>query len=340
MPRLRPVIEVKEKPPEPVRQLIEPDEDQLETPLPEPKKAKPAETEVIVEDEKADDASLALKKQIEDLRKSEEVQRNYVEQLRREREEMLRKVSDNARESLKLQRETVAQEEVAMESTLAANKADVERALVDFKNATDSGDNAAAAEAINRLAEAKANVKTLERGLEEVKERKRELKRERDKLKEARREAEKQATQQPQTGDPVDSLNLPPAEKDWLKSHREYMIDKDKAADLEYVHRRAVNRGLQPGNPEYLPFINNGLAALNAQVETPQEADQRSSMMSAPVSREVPAGNGQRPSATRVTLTKEERELAKTLDITEAEYAKQKQKLAEMRANGEYGERR
>jgi phage I-like protein len=53
----------------------------------------------------------------------------------------------------------------------------------------------------------------------------------------------------------------------------------------------------------------------------------------------VPTNSGQRQS-TRYTLTREEREYARIAGVSEAEYAKNKQKLAEMKANGLYGERR
>ena len=66
--------------------------------------------------------------------------------------------------------------------------------------------------------------------------------------------------------------------------------------------------------------------------------------MSAPVSRDVPSASGQRQASTTMTLTEEERRIARTSytadDMTDAQkeyaYAKNKQKLQRMRANGEY----
>ena len=66
--------------------------------------------------------------------------------------------------------------------------------------------------------------------------------------------------------------------------------------------------------------------------------------MTAPVSRDVPSANGQRQPSTKITLTAEERQIARTSytapDMTneqkELAYARNKQKLARERANGAY----
>lgn len=67
--------------------------------------------------------------------------------------------------------------------------------------------------------------------------------------------------------------------------------------------------------------------------------------MTAPVSREVPTISGQRPSSSsKITLTPDEVRIARTSftapDMSNAEkellYARNKQKLQKMRANGEY----
>lgn len=328
MPRLRPIPERPADPPK----------------APEPvTTATPAEPdlpEVIVEETPREDnkAALALKKQIEDLRRSEEVQRNLAEQLRREREQVMQAAAEQARKATKYQRETLEQEDLALDSTRSAARAAAEKALSDYKNALDVGDNAAAAEAMDRMTDAKADLRVVERGREELKLKKKELKKERRRLE----EQQQQVAAQPQpTGDPVDAWGLPPAESDWLRNHREYYKDKAKFLELDYAHKRAELQGLKPGMPEYLPFINKALFPDGEEAaNVPEETQQRASMMSAPVSRETPAGNGKRPSATRVTLTREEKEYAKISGVTEEEYAKNKIKLADMVSQGLYGERR
>lgn len=342
MPRLRPVIEPKIEPPKPERQII-PHEEEIDHVV---ETAEPDKPEVIVEEapEPSRSADLALKKQIEELRKSEEAQRTYADQLRREREEAVRLAAEQARKLVKVQRDTLEHEEVAIDSTLAAAKAASEKALSDYKNALDAGDNAAAAEAMDRLTDAKADLRIVERGREELKAKRKDLKKERRKLEE-QQEAAAQAPAVP-SGDPVDGWGLPPAESDWLKANRDYYMDKGKAADLKYIHEKTMLKGLVPGMPAYLPEIKKGLVSLGHQLGQPEpeietnETQQRASIMSAPVSRESQGSGGQRPSATRITLTKEEKEYAAISGISEVEYAKQKQRLEKEKAAGNYGERR
>jgi hypothetical protein len=72
---------------------------------------------------------------------------------------------------------------------------------------------------------------------------------------------------------------------------------------------------------------------------TPAEESHRASIISAPVSREAPSSGGYRRSS-QVTLSREEKEYAKLSGVTEVEYAKQKQRLAEAKDAGLYGEKR
>jgi phage I-like protein len=62
-------------------------------------------------------------------------------------------------------------------------------------------------------------------------------------------------------------------------------------------------------------------------------------MVSAPVSRES-YGSGGGGSPGRVKLTQQQAEMARLAGISEAEYAKQLRKLNEMKASGDYSERR
>ena len=68
----------------------------------------------------------------------------------------------------------------------------------------------------------------------------------------------------------------------------------------------------------------------------PPRAPNLSGLVSAPVSRDVPNSNGKRSRGT-VTLSRDEVEAAKMAGIPVEEYARQKARLAEMKASGEYG---
>jgi hypothetical protein len=65
----------------------------------------------------------------------------------------------------------------------------------------------------------------------------------------------------------------------------------------------------------------------------------RPSMVSAPVSREVPNGSGRRQSG-KVTLTPAEQEMARVSGISIEEYAKQKLRYENLRETGQYRDQR
>ena len=69
-----------------------------------------------------------------------------------------------------------------------------------------------------------------------------------------------------------------------------------------------------------------------------QQPTRKAPIVSAPVSREVPNGGTPR-SRTRVELSPAEKEHARAAGITEAEYAKQKLRLLDLKAEGHYGDR-
>jgi hypothetical protein len=136
---------------------------------------------------------------------------------------------------------------------------------------------------------------------------------------------------------------------------------KSHLQELNILHQAALNVGLADTSPEYFDFMSQQLAALDAQRPTTAaqmagEMQQRAaqartpeppppaprsngSFVSAPVSREVPSANGKRNSG-RVTLTREEQEMARASGITLEEYAAQKMRLQHLRETGQYSEER
>jgi hypothetical protein len=131
---------------------------------------------------------------------------------------------------------------------------------------------------------------------------------------------------------------------------------KDNIAALDSLHHAALNAGMADCSPAYFSFLNEQLAALQkpAQGAThlaheieqriehhrppePPPERPRTPIMSAPVSREAPSSDGRRVERGRVTLSRDEQEMAHRSGISIEEYAKQKMKLAQMRADGTYG---
>lgn len=343
MPRLRPPTTAKKEelfdstlPPP---QAEEQDKPVVEA-APAPEEPFQQEETVKVEEPKQDDAAIALKRQIDEIRRSEEAQRI---QLQRERQEALRLAAQHAERYGQSERDRIDAERTALESSLAAAQALSAKALLDYENADNSGDTRAKAEALDRMTDAKADMRTYQRGLEEIKEKRRDLKKERRKLE---RQAEggvvasEQQPQQPRTTEElIASWRLPPAEDRWAREHPEYIEDRKMLELLGTVTAGLRNRGVEPGHADFIPQLEAGIEFFTNGGHVKQETQRKTSIVSAPVSREVPSASGARTSG-KITLTAEQREAARLSGITEAEYARQLAKLNQMKANGEYGERR
>jgi hypothetical protein len=166
--------------------------------------------------------------------------------------------------------------------------------------------------------------------------------------------------------------SLPAGRADRIALWRQHGLTDDDAAFLEAhpdmidhprVTQQAVaaaeHAGLQRGSDDFNTAVENNFATLMGRAEAqarPAAADpagffaprpapspaapDRAAMYSAPVSRQAYSGStGQRP-ARQITLTPQEQEYARVAGVSDVEYARQKQRLAQAKANGDYGERR
>lgn len=285
------------------------------------------EIEVEVEEPEVpqqDDATIALKKQIDELKKSEQVHKDRAEQFAREREEALERARQREAQISKVQKEAYDSQADAISSALAAAQAEADKAQLDIENAISLGDAKGQAEAQRRMSMATANLARLQDGKEA---------------------AEARAKEPPaQTGDPIDTWGMPPITTTWLKNHRPWLTDPDKLDELRWHQLQAKRAGLQPHTKEFLEFIEVQIGereAPEAEVEVEKEpvVKKKEPVVSAPVSRNVPTVNG-KPRSGKVTLTPKEVEAARISGITPEEYAKQKLRKEEMVASGEYGEQR
>ena len=131
---------------------------------------------------------------------------------------------------------------------------------------------------------------------------------------------------------------------------------KENREALGRFHHSALTGGLADGSPSYFDFMESQLANLQQPAEaathmveemqerversrTPEPSPRSSSALySAPVSRDIPDATGSRQSNRKITLTPQEVEMARVSNISIEEYGRQKLKLREMRASGEYSE--
>lgn len=283
-----------------------------------------------------EEAATVLKKQIEDLRRSEEAERQRADLATREREEARREAQASKAEALRFQNAATQNQYDAITSGLAAAQAEIERAKGDIKAAIQQGDADLQTDAYGRLAEASANAKVLQDGKLELEEKAKAVK-----------EAPVKTEQPQQTGDSVESYiqrsGLPDTAQNWLRNHKEYLTDNRKNAQLQWLHHVVVDEGHKAFGPDYYESIETHLGMREApkkeEDDDPPQQQQRTSIVSAPVSREVPSGSGVRKNG-KITLTEAQRESAKIAGVTEVEYAKQLEKINTMKANGTYGDGR
>jgi hypothetical protein len=141
---------------------------------------------------------------------------------------------------------------------------------------------------------------------------------------------------------------LPENAKSWLRKHPEFINDNAMNKKVNAAHGYLVDvKAVSPFSDAYFDALDDQFGfktqAPPAAPVVPQPP-RRSMPMSAPVSRDVPTATGERAKPNMMTLSPEERQVARTsftaLDMTNAQkeilYANNKRKLNAMRANGSY----
>lgn len=287
-------------------------------------------------DDGEQDITLSLKKQIEDLQKSENLARERLQAAERERQEALRMAAEREAEAFRSRAEVTDSRVDAVTAAIAAAKAEAEKAEQDIEAAASIGDSKAQAEAYRRLARSEANLAKLEDGLAE--------------LNEFKKNPPKQPTQV--VSDGLENTNLPETAKEWLRAHPEYLRDQRKNSKIQALHWDILDEGHEPFSKPYFESMEIHLGLREApkqKTKAPERDDDdddddtqtnRGSVVSAPVSREAPGGNQSETNPNRVRLTAAQQEAARLAGITDAEYAKQFITLKKLKAEGHYGESR
>jgi hypothetical protein len=156
---------------------------------------------------------------------------------------------------------------------------------------------------------------------------------------EARAEQEKNAPKiEPvkRNSDPFEAAieGMSDQSKAWLRQHRECVTDEVAQAKVVLADKMARRNGLQHDTPEYFAFVEQEMGyRAKAQAEPADDGEdveisdaapvaKRTSMPAAPVSRDNRLGAPR--TASQVRLSKAEVEMAESLQMTPAEYAKWK----------------
>lgn len=138
----------------------------------------------------------------------------------------------------------------------------------------------------------------------------------------------------PPPSDPIERYisQFSPRSQSWLRNHSEFVKDEKKNARLMGAHHFAVSDGFVPDSDAYFEAVERALG-LKGEASAPSAPVKRSGAPpSAPPSREAPSMSGKSP--TRVSLSRDELELAQSLGLTREEFAKQKLEIARERAGG------
>lgn len=126
--------------------------------------------------------------------------------------------------------------------------------------------------------------------------------------------------------DPVEKFaaTLMPRSAAWLRQHPECATDRTKNHTMIGAHHSAIAAGIEPESDAYFAHVEQALGysarpAEQARAVPPPAAPSRSSVPTAPA----------RPGGTTITLSPEQRSMARDLGMSEKEYAEQ---LAAIRA--------
>jgi hypothetical protein len=277
-----------------------------------------------------------LQKALDAQKHAEELQRTA----QRERDDALRREREREQE---LERERGDREDAQYNSVLtaiAAEQGAIARAKADYAAAASAGDWNVAADAQAAMASASARLDRLEDG-------KQAFESKRETTRAAPPVAATPPAPQPAPQDFEQRIaQMPEVAKGWLRKHPEFINDTAMNRKIGAAHNYLVdNKGVQAFSDAYFDALDTEFGFKAAPAAAPPAQPQRRSIpMSAPVSRDAPTYNGQKPASTTMTLSEEERRIARSSytapDMTDAQkeyaYAKNKQKLHRMRANGEY----
>lgn len=245
----------------------------------------------------------ALQKQIADMQRANS-----------ERETRLARERDEARRDADEARTQAADTEADLvQNGLTSAQAEAKSARAALKSAIDAGDVDAQADAQERIGRAAADIRDFERAAATIAE---------------RPKPEPRRTEQPSDIIAViDSMQLMPTEKAWLKEHTDALLDPGRKAELDAAYFKATRKGIVRGTPAYFQFLETEMEYTKPAARTDEGAEERTVVPAAPVSRESRTVSGRQSVPTRIQLTPEQRQLARDMGITDIAYARGVQQL-------------
>jgi hypothetical protein len=150
-------------------------------------------------------------------------------------------------------------------------------------------------------------------------------------------------------GDPLEEAirDWPERPKKWVRENPQFITDPEQSARMQYAHHIAVRETGENGTPRYYAAMESLLELPQAEPSpqpqprapaTPSRPAGPSVSYAAPPTREAPSFSGQPVSDGRVTLTAEEVNLAKSLGLSNQDYARQKLIYRRQKQAGMHGD--
>lgn len=285
------------------------------------KKAKKKTDDVVIEADGAKKSAVAAPtadEVVAKLKKDLDTEKNARAAAEQKAKEEARRADSSLKEVGTTQLQLVT-------NAISTLKADSERLESDYEVAFAAGDGKALAKIQRAMADGAARLLQLENG------------------KTAMEEEAKRFKDTPETStivDPVEALasQLTAPSAEWVRKHPEYARNPRLNRKMIRAHEDAMDEGVEPDSEAYFEFIEKTVGirkgddadAGSAMSEAAAPAQRRASSAAAPVSHSGTA-SGARPG--RVTLTKEEAEIAEMNGMTNKEYYEQKMKIQSSRMN-------
>lgn len=272
------------------------------------KDAKPAKTEPD-----ADDPVEALRAQLKASEDARKIDADRITKAERDAADARRVAGERDRELTEARARSVDHESEAIDSGLAAAQSEDKAARAALTSAIESGNAEAQGEAAARIGRAASDIREFERAQATL-------------AADREREKNKPAAAAAAPVDPVAAIDADPnlmmVEKDWLKAHSDAVVDPRRNARLGVAYDDAIAKGLIRGTKPYFDHLEQFMGYAKADAAAVERNDDMSDVQ-APPSRAERDGTG-RPSNGRVTLSPEEREIARGMGVSEIEYARQK----------------
>lgn len=246
--------------------------------------ADPPAADVVV---KADDPVKDLAAQYKEL-EAKSAEREKATEAAEQREAAAQREASQARQEAAQARQEAAQARTAatasnldtITTAIAASTAAIDAAKRDMRAAKEAGDFDAETDAQDRLTASRVDLRTYDEA-------------------KANLEARAKAPQQQRPADPVEAYIQGRTEPtaNWLRQHREFVVDPRKNQKLTAAHHDAVAEGLSPDTTEYFTHVEKFIGVRKEAKEvTEGDNVQRPGAAKRPATRNVAPVNGARGS--------------------------------------------